>query len=80
MNYTEEELLAFIAKHDEHESFYRAKLQEMRREARLRKAFMSTGCPYCGVGIGEACIVTLAPEVGPLSIKWQHNQREAHAS
>lgn len=80
MNYTEEELLAFIERHDEHESFYRAKLQEMRREARLRKAFMSTGCPYCGVGIGVPCIVTLAPEVGPLSIKWQHNSRAEQAA
>lgn len=80
MNYTEEELLTFIARHDKDESFYRAKLQEMRREARLRKAFMSTGCTYCGVGIGEPCIVTLAPEVGPLSIKWQHNTRAKAAA
>ena len=33
MNYTEEELLAFIERHDEHEDFYRGKLAELRAEA-----------------------------------------------
>lgn len=30
MNYTEEDLLAFIERHDEHEDFYRRKLAELR--------------------------------------------------
>lgn len=36
----------------------------------------SVACPYCGAKAGEACIVTLAPEVGPLSIKWAHGKRQ----
>ena len=30
MNYTEEDLLEFIERHDEHEDFYRQKLAELR--------------------------------------------------
>lgn len=33
-------------------------------------------CSYCGAKAGEPCIVTLAPEVGPLSIRWNHRSRE----
>lgn len=33
-------------------------------------------CPYCGANPGEQCVVTLAPEVGPLSIRWNHRSRE----
>lgn len=32
MNYTEEDLLGFIERHDEHEDFYRQKLAELRAE------------------------------------------------
>ncbi|QDF15765.1 hypothetical protein SEA_FINNY_36 [Microbacterium phage Finny] len=33
-------------------------------------------CDYCEAQPGEPCVVTLAPEVGPLSIKWAHRARE----
>lgn len=33
-------------------------------------------CPTCGSDLGKACVVTLAPEVGPLSIEWAHRARE----
>lgn len=33
-------------------------------------------CDYCGAKPGHKCIVTLAPEVGPLSVPWQHRTRE----
>lgn len=36
----------------------------------------SVQCPTCGSDIGLACVVTLAPEVGPLSIDWAHRARE----
>jgi hypothetical protein len=77
MDYTEDTLLELIARNDEHEAFYRQKLRELRRDKRNKKQFLSTTCPYCGAGVGEVCKVTLAPEVGPLSIQWQHGSREA---
>lgn len=40
----------------------------------------SIGCSYCGAKPGEKCIVTLAPEVGPLSVAWSHNTREEQAA
>jgi hypothetical protein len=36
----------------------------------------SVTCEYCGASPGEQCILTLAPEVGPLSITWNHRTRE----
>lgn len=36
----------------------------------------STACPYCGSDVGLACVVTLAPAVGPLSVEWSHRARE----
>ncbi|QBZ72904.1 hypothetical protein SEA_PRINCEPHERGUS_35 [Microbacterium phage PrincePhergus] len=41
----------------------------------MKKPF-DTECSYCGAGKGEACVVTLAPEVGPLSVTWWHTSRE----
>lgn len=40
------------------------------------KTHRSGSCSYCGAKSGEACVVTLAPEVGPLSIEWHHAARE----
>jgi hypothetical protein len=40
----------------------------------------SVGCPYCGAKPGQPCVVTLAPEVGPLSIKWYHGKRQEAAA
>lgn len=44
--------------------------------AERKKMFVSGyGCTYCGANPGDPCVVTLAPEVGPLSITWYHNTR-----
>jgi hypothetical protein len=32
-------------------------------------------CPYCGAKPGERCVLTLAPELPPLSIYWEHRAR-----
>jgi len=34
VNYTEEDLLAFIDRHDEHEDYYRRKLAELQAETK----------------------------------------------
>lgn len=33
-------------------------------------------CSYCGAKPGEQCILTLAPDLPPLSVKWEHRARE----
>jgi len=40
----------------------------------------SLPCTYCGARPGEPCIVTLYPEAGPLSIKWNHGARQEAAA
>ncbi|USH44815.1 hypothetical protein SEA_JUANYO_35 [Microbacterium phage Juanyo] len=37
---------------------------------------LTFACSYCGADPGHPCVVTLAPEVGPLSIRWNHRARE----
>jgi len=37
---------------------------------------MTRTCTYCGATPGQPCVVTLDPEVGPLSVPWHHHARE----
>lgn len=41
---------------------------------------MKNACPYCDAAPGQPCVVTLAPEVGPLSIRWLHRARQEATS
>lgn len=46
-----------------------------RRTKPLLRDTRSGSCSYCGAEPGSACVVTLAPEVGPLSVSWAHRAR-----